>query len=94
MGGAIVLAVAVSVFNSYARPEIRALASTSSSAFSQSQLLDSVYQHLAQLPPEIQQKVLSIFAHGYNLQMWVLCGFAAGQIPATLLMWQRAQITV
>jgi hypothetical protein len=35
-----------------------------------------------------------VLAHGYNLQMIVLCGFAAAQIPAALLMWRKKQITV
>jgi small neutral amino acid transporter SnatA (MarC family) len=89
MGGAIVLAIATSVFNGYTKPRISALLPAEQTA--------AVFQSataIAALPPSAQFAVRSTFAHGFNLQMIVLCAFAAAQIPASLLMWKRKQITV
>lgn len=89
MGGAIVLAIATSVFNGYTKSRISDIVpSEQASALFQSSVA------LDQLAGPAQYKIKSIFAHGFNLQMIVLCAFAAAQIPTSLLMWKRKQITV
>lgn len=39
-------------------------------------------------------RVRTVFAEGYNLQMKILAGLAAAQIPSSILMWQKEQIRV
>ncbi|KAF1951063.1 MFS multidrug transporter-like protein [Byssothecium circinans] len=90
MGGAIVLAIATSVFNSYTRPriaEFRQAAHVTGSSITSEQLLTLV-------DGQGQEHVKSILAHGYNLQMYVLCAFAAAQMPAALLLWRKKQLLV
>jgi hypothetical protein len=89
MGGAIVLAIATSVFNSYTRPllaEYTSLSHPSASIYSA--------QSLARFDLNEQKDIKQILAHGYNLQMWVLCAFAAAQIPTAALLWREGQIMV
>ena len=38
--------------------------------------------------------VRSVLGQGYNQQMTVLIGFAAAQLPATLLMWKKKPVIV
>jgi hypothetical protein len=90
MGGAIVLAIATSVFNSYTRPR---LAGFFESAQSSGNPISSM-QSLAQFSSEEQASIKAILANGYNLQMYVLCAFAAAQIPSALLLWRKKQILV
>ena len=45
-------------------------------------------------PPETQIAIKTVFADGYNLQMKILSGFAAAQIPSSMIMWQKKQIVV
>lgn len=54
-------------------------------------ILDSA-SFIQTLSPEVQERVREIFSGGYNLQFRILIGFAAAQIPSSLLMWQRKQI--
>ena len=35
-----------------------------------------------------------IFAQSYNMQMRIMVGFSAAQIPITLLLWRREQISI
>lgn len=46
------------------------------------------------LPPDIAEKVRTLFGEGYNLQITILIGFAAAKIPVTALMWtnQRSDV--
>lgn len=90
MGGAIVLAIATSVFNSYTRPK---LAQFLESGHLAGESIPSV-QSLAQFSVQDQESIKGILAHGYNLQMWVLCAFAIAQIPSALLLWRKKQIMV
>jgi hypothetical protein len=89
MGGAIGLAIVTTIFNGYIRTQLRDILS--------SEQVEAIVQYpasIASLSPEIQQIVRATFGNGYNLQAKVLSGLAAGQIPATLLMWQKDQIMV
>lgn len=84
MGGAIILSIATSVFNGYTRPRLAKIIGSS----------EFESRGYASIPSQFHDEVRGILAHGYNLQMIVLCAFAAAQIPATLLMWQRKQVIV
>ena len=89
MGGAIGLAIATSVLNSYVKSHL--------SHFLNQTQVDSLLQTsaaLADLTPELQGLVKSVFAEGYNIQMKILCGLAAAQIPGSLIMWQKKQIVL
>jgi hypothetical protein len=90
MGGAITLAIATSVFNTYTQPKLHAYVSSAHPS------LESVYsvQGLATFAPAEQLAIRGILAKGYNLQMYVLCAFGAAQIPAALLLWRKKQIRV
>jgi hypothetical protein len=37
----------------------------------------------------MQTSIRTIFGQGYNVQMVIMIGFAAAQIPASLLMWTK-----
>lgn len=89
MGGAIVLAIATSVFNGYTRAPVQDLLGTSGSGS-----LVNLGESLAAVPAPIQEQIRLILAEGYNHQMLVLCAAGAAQIPATLLLWRKEQIKV
>ena len=89
MGGAIGLAIVTSVLNSHVQSILPGF-------LSQSQI-DMLLQRsgtITQFPPHVQEMVKLVFAQGYNNQMKVLIGFAAAQIPGSLIMWQKKQIIV
>lgn len=90
MGGAIVLSIATSVFNSYTKPRIAELLGASGAAVVYGQSVQSI----ANLGPLEQQRMRLTLARGYNLQMWVMCAFAALQVPTALLLWRRKPILV
>jgi hypothetical protein len=90
MGGAIVLAIATSVFNSYTSPRLVEYLSR------YDMTTDAVYsaQSLARLSAVDRDEVRSILAMGFNRQMIVLSCFAAAQIPTAALVWRGKQIVV
>lgn len=84
MGGAIGLAIVTTVFNGVVRPRLEHILS-----FAQlGDLLQSTAV-IENLQPELQSRVRSIFAEGFNVQMRIMIGFGASQIPAALLLWQK-----
>lgn len=89
MGGAIVLAIATSVFNGYIRSPVEDLLGTSGLGS-----LVNLGESLAEVPTPIQEQIRIILAEGYNRQMLVLCAAGVAQIPATLLLWKEEQIKV
>ena len=38
--------------------------------------------------------VKDVFMKGYNLQLRILVGFAAAELPATALMWQKEAVRI
>jgi|TARA_R110002003_G_scaffold79_7_gene7071 hypothetical protein len=90
MGGAIVLAIATSVFNSYTNPQLAEYLSRYSIT------RDVIYstQGLARLSIPDQETVRTILARGFNRQMIVLSAFAAAQIPTSFLLWRKEHIRV
>lgn len=89
MGGAIGLAIVTNVLNSYIKSHLSGLLTPEEI----SALLRTT-QAFTALSPEIAEAVKTVFASGYNLQMSVLVGFSAAQIPVALIMWQKKQIIV
>ncbi|KAI0861409.1 MFS multidrug transporter-like protein [Xylaria cubensis] len=89
MGGAIGLAIVTAVFNSLVRSQLgEQISSTDLSTLLTSPATITTF------PPDVQETIRVTFADGYALQAKVLAGLAAGQIPASLLMWQAKQIVV
>lgn len=89
MGGAIGLAIVTGAFNSLVQSRLAGILSTEE--------LDLLFQSpdiITSFSPEVQAAVRFAYADGYSLQVKILSGLAAGQIPASMLMWQRKQILV
>lgn len=84
MGGAVGLAIVTTVFNGVVRPKLEHILSLAQlRALLQSTAVIQSFQ------PELQSGVRSIFAEGFNLQMRIMIGFGAAQIPAALLTWRK-----
>jgi len=89
MGGAIALAIVSNALNSYIQSGLRGILSPKEiSLILESSVVADTFS------PELQQQIREVFAKGYTLQMKILVGLAAGQLPASLLMWQKKQIVV
>lgn len=88
MGSAIVIAICTSVFNGNMRSQ-HSITGPPIGFNSTSDLAG-----LASLPPDVHGIVRVWLADSYNVQMFVLCGFAAAQVPAAFALWRRNQIIV
>jgi len=89
MGSVVGVAIVTCILNSY-------MVSHLSEILTPAQI-DAVLQStevVGTLPGELRHAVQMLFAKGYNLQMRVLIGFSAAQIPAALLMWQKNQVVL
>lgn len=91
MGGAIVLAIVSNVLNSYVQSSSGLGNILSPAQIAQVQSNSAVIKTFA---PEIQEQIRSVFGKGYNLQMKILVGLAAGQLPSALFMWQKKQLII
>lgn len=89
MGAAIGLGIVTSVLNNFVSSRLSHFLSPSEVG----NLLQTSAA-ISQFNPEQQSMIRSVFAEGYNLQMRILIGFAAAQLPASLVMWQKKQIVV
>ncbi|KAF2706214.1 MFS multidrug transporter-like protein [Pleomassaria siparia CBS 279.74] len=89
MGGAIGL----SIVNTAMHGLLRSRLSPILKGAQLDQVLNSA-QAIAALPVAMRKEVLLKYSEGYNLQMMILAGLAAGQIIGTLVMWQKKQIKV
>ncbi|ORY17866.1 putative multidrug resistance protein fnx1 [Clohesyomyces aquaticus] len=89
LGGAIALATVTAAMNSTIKPELAALVSQEELAHL---LRTTTAIHILEQP--IRMYVQMIFMDGYNLQLKILVGFAAAEIPATCLIWQRDQVRI
>jgi hypothetical protein len=89
LGGAIGLAIAANVMNSWLKSHLSQTLTPSQLAA----LLEST-DTLAALPASVQNIVRLVFAQGYTLQMKIVTGVAALQFPAILMMWKRKQLEV
>lgn len=86
MGGTIVLAIATSVFNTYARLQLQTLLGVTDT--------DTLISFLDTLPQELRDQARYVLAEAYNHQVLVLCVSAALQIPATLYIWKKIQVVI
>ena len=89
MGGAIGLAIVTNVMNAYVRKH---LAETLAPA--QITALLETTEAFRALSPEMAKIVRTAFANGYNLQMQIMIGFSAAQIPAAFFMWKKPQVLI
>lgn len=87
LGGCLGLAIVTTAFNSLVKGELDDILPASQV----DDLLTSPAS-VSTFPGNLQGEIRSVFADGYNLQMKILAGLAAGQIPSGLLMWQKQQI--
>jgi hypothetical protein len=89
MGGAIGLSIVNSVMHGMLRSRLAQILTS----LQLDKVLDSA-QYIAVLSPQVREEVLLQYSDGYNVQMRILAGLAAGQIIGTLIMWQKKQIKV
>ncbi len=88
-GGALGIAIVSSAMNSFLTSRLKGAIGP--------ERLAAVLQSMAairEFPPEMQILVLKAFADGHNLQMKILTGFAAFQVLAVGMLWQKKQISV
>ncbi|KAI1102716.1 putative multidrug resistance protein fnx1 [Jackrogersella minutella] len=85
IGCAIILSIATSVFNGYARAQLQSILGDSDT---------NALTQLGTLPQELQEQVRYALTEAYNRQDLVLCASAAMQIPASLLMWKKKQVLI
>lgn len=57
-------------------------------------VLEETLTVIKRLQPAVQERVRIALAEGYNLQMKILIGFAALQIVATALMWEKKVVRI
>ncbi|KAI4089058.1 MAG: hypothetical protein LQ344_005629 [Seirophora lacunosa] len=89
MGGVIGLAIVTAALNGLVRSKLRGILSHAQIE----ELLRSAAA-IASTSAADRDQIRSAFAEGYNLQMKILAGLAAAQIPSSLVMWQKKQIVV
>jgi hypothetical protein len=89
LGGALGLALVTAIMNS-------TLKSTLTNMLPQQQiaLIFRTTQAIQDLPEPLRRAVREAFLDGYNTQLHILAGFAAAQVPATFLIWQKEQIRI
>lgn len=84
MGGAIVLALSTSVFNSHVLPALDELGLSGSTK--------NLPQTIALIEKtDVLASLRSSLSEGYNRQMYVLCASAAAQVLAAFLVLKRKQ---
>lgn len=89
MGAVIGVSIVTCVLNSYVENHLSSiLSATQIEGLLRSSGMINV------LPAELQSPVKLVFAEAYNLQMKVLIGFSAAQVPAAALMWQKKQVVL
>jgi hypothetical protein len=89
MGGAIGLAIVTTVMNQYIQTHLSGILTLEQLH----ELLRST-RGFEDLPPGAIEVVKKVFAGAFNLQMRILIGTSAAQIPLSLLLWQKKQIIV
>jgi hypothetical protein len=81
LGGAIGLAIASNILNGLLAHHLKGVLTSHELHL----FLENV-RSIRSLSPELQEDVKNVFAGSYNTQMVVMIGFAAAQLPATLLL--------
>jgi hypothetical protein len=89
MGGAVILAIATSVFKVHVMPQLRDLGIGSLEDLAK---LEQLQTGIGPLSESFQEDVRSILSRGFNRQILTLCISGAAELPALLLIWKRQQI--
>jgi hypothetical protein len=84
-----VLAIVTSVMNRWVNSELEKFL-----PLEQVELLLQTTDVISKLPEAAQSQAREVFGRGYNLQMKIMIGMAAAQVPSTLLMWTKKPIMV
>jgi hypothetical protein len=84
-----VLAIVTSVMNRWVRSELENFL-----PIEQVELLLQTTDVISKLPEAAQSQVREVFGRGYNLQMMIMIGMVAAQLPSTLFMWTKKPIVV
>ncbi|KAL1642365.1 hypothetical protein SLS58_005439 [Diplodia intermedia] len=94
-GGALGLSVATSAMNNYLNSHLPAaeISSGGGGASAAHALLQSVGS-VGELPPDVREQVLRVFAEGFNLQMKIVAGFSGLQVLMVGMLWRKNQIRV
>ena len=82
MGGAVGLAIVTTTLNSYMSSHLSVLI-----PMQQLQAVLRSVDAINKLSPTLQSHIRAALGYCYNLQMRVMIGFGAAQIPASLLFW-------
>lgn len=85
LGGVVGFAITSNVFNAYVKANLQQTVSPGEV----SGVLDSFSKTLASLSPEAQGTVRDTFAKAYDIEISILIGFAAAQVLAVGLLWER-----
>ena len=88
-GATIGLAIVTSALNGYLISQLSAILPESQV----NDILRSVSTS-SSFPSAMQDEIREAFGQGYSLQIKILLGFAAAQIPTVLMMWKRPQLKI
>lgn len=89
LGGALGLALVTATMNSSLKHTLTQMLS--------SQQVVQVFrttETIGHLPEPVKTAVREAFLKGYNTQLHILVGFAAAQVPATFLIWQKEPVRI
>lgn len=86
LGGLIGLSIASNVMNSYLKAHLKDILSSDALVA----LLKSP-KVLATFGPDVQEKVIKVFAQSYDLQYTLMIAFAAAQFPAAVMIWKKKE---
>jgi hypothetical protein len=89
LGGAIGLSISTAVMNSYLKSHLEGYLTPEQI----NDVLKSA-KNIGSLPPDVLDVIFKALAEGYNLQMKVMVGFSAVQVPLGFLLWKKKQILV
>lgn len=89
LGGVIGLAIGSSVLNNHLTSQLVGLIGPAQLA-----MLQQSTAVIQGFPPSVQNKVITVFAQGYNLQFKILTAFAGAQLLVTGVLWRKKQISV
>lgn len=86
LGGLIGLSIASNVMNSYLKSHLKEILTPDALVA----LLKSP-KILITFGPDLQEKIIEVFARSYDLQYTLMIAFAAAQFPAVVMIWKRKE---
>lgn len=86
LGGLIGLSIASNVMNSYLKSHLKEILTADALVA----LLKSP-KILMTFGPDLQEKIIEVFARSYDLQYTLMIAFAAAQFPAAVMIWKRKE---